>query len=149
MSNISKEARRDAQEYARAEMFYGEGAGTRRKLIAATVESKMYRNPAYARAFEAELARQDMAEHAQKARKERQRKDAAEVVTRNTKAIATGNYQNVQGSVAALLVAGYFAHQTGLDKKALEEGKKLYAKGKERVRRFRAERKIHHLRSID
>lgn len=31
-------AKRDAKEYARAQMYYGEGAGNRRKLIKATVE---------------------------------------------------------------------------------------------------------------
>lgn len=138
MSNVQKEARRDAEEYARAEMFYGEGAGTRRKLIAATVESKMYRNPIYARAFEKELARQDMAEHAAKARKERRRRDATELVTKNTKAIASGNYQNAQGGVIVLVAAGYALHKTGLDKRLFEKSRRLYAQGVDRIRRHRA-----------
>lgn len=37
---ISKEAEKDAIEFARAKMFYGEGAGNRRKLIKNSVEAK-------------------------------------------------------------------------------------------------------------
>ena len=37
---LQKEASKDAKEFARAKMFYGEGAGNRRKLIKATVNQK-------------------------------------------------------------------------------------------------------------
>ena len=36
---VRRKARKDAKEYARAKMYYGEGAGNRRKLIRATVKS--------------------------------------------------------------------------------------------------------------
>lgn len=39
-NKTNREARKDASEFARAQMFYGEGAGTRRKLIRATVDAK-------------------------------------------------------------------------------------------------------------
>lgn len=125
MSKLEREARRDAKEYARAEMFYGEGAGTRRKLIQATVESKSLKSGNYAREFHRELQRQDMAEHAAKARSERRRKDALDMTTRNTKALVSGRYENVQSGILVVVVAGYFAHQLGLDKKAVEQAKKL------------------------
>lgn len=136
--STAREARRDAREYARAEMFYGEGAGTRRKLIQATVEGKAARDPNYSQAFYQELNKQDMAEHASAARKERRRKDAVESISKNTKAIATGNYQGVQSTFLAVGVAAYFAHQTGLDKKAYEKGKEIVADVKYRIRRRRA-----------
>lgn len=123
--NSGKEARNDAREFARAQMYYGEGAGTCRKLIEASVESKALRDPEYARAFRQELQRQDMAEHATAARKERRRRDNAEAVKQNTKAIVTGNYQNAQSTVLVMVVAAYAVHQTGLDKKVYEKGKKL------------------------
>ena len=52
-AKTDKEAKKDAAEFARAKMFYGEGAGTRRKLIKAKVESRSSRDPAYKKAFEA------------------------------------------------------------------------------------------------
>lgn len=134
-ASIQREARRDAREYARAQMSYGEGAGIRRRLIENTVQAKADRNLAYHNAFVDELERQDMAEHAEAARKERRRKDVTESLHRNTKAIATGNYQNAQSTVLVLMVAGYFAHQTGLDKKLLEKGKQLKQEIKYRWRR--------------
>lgn len=129
--NVQREARRDAKEYARAQMYYGEGAGTRRKLITASVEAKAHRDPAYARAFHTELTRQDMAEHATKARHERDRRDTTDAIKKNTRGLMTGNYQGVQTGVLVTVVAAYYAHQTGLDKKA-------YAKGKEIVNNIRA-----------
>lgn len=68
-------ARKDAKEFARAKMFYGEGAGTRRKLINKSVEAKKARDPAYAKAFEQHVSRQNLDKHATKARRERKTKD--------------------------------------------------------------------------
>lgn len=50
-----KRARKDAKEYARAQMFYGEGAGNRRKLIKATVKQRS-KDPVYKAEFEKYLA---------------------------------------------------------------------------------------------
>jgi hypothetical protein len=46
-AKTSREARKDATEFAKAKMFYGEGAGTRRKLIKAKVEAKAGKDPNY------------------------------------------------------------------------------------------------------
>lgn len=135
--STTKDARNDAREYARAKMYYGEGAGNRRKLIEASVESKAARDPAYARAFRQELERQDMAEHASKARHERRRKDTTSAITSNTKALVSGNYQNVQSTALILVVAAYAAHQTGLDQKVYQKSKEIAADIKARWRRRR------------
>lgn len=131
--STAKEARRDAEEFARAQMFYGEGAGTRRKLIQATVQSKIDRNPAYGRAFAQELSHQDMAEHANKARKERSRQDKSESVSRNVRAIARGDNRGVNASLIVLGTVAYYAHQSGIDKK-------IYDAAKARVDKFRTKR---------
>lgn len=141
MSSIKQQARRDAVEYARSQMFYGDGAGVRRRLIETTVDSKSRRDPIYARTFMIELGRQDMAEHAEKARKERERADRNESIKRNTRALASGNYHNAQTSVLILLGVGYLAHKTGYDKVALEKGKELYGKAKLRIKKYR--QKLH------
>lgn len=70
-----REARKDAEEFARAKLFFGQGAGTRRKLIKNTVEAKKKRDSAYAKAFDRHLEDQNLSDHASKARKERSRTD--------------------------------------------------------------------------
>jgi hypothetical protein len=70
-----REAKKDAQETARAQMYYGQGAGTRRKLINKSVEAKKTRDPKYAKAFDNHMSKQDMSTHASKARKERSSTD--------------------------------------------------------------------------
>jgi hypothetical protein len=61
----------------------------------------------------------------------------------------TGNYQNAQTSILILIVAGYFAHQSGLDKKAYEKGKDVVDDVKARVKKFRDDRARNHLKSVD
>lgn len=74
-AKINRDAAKDAKEYARAKQFYGEGAGTRRKLIKAKVESKSKHSASYKKAFDHHLANQDMGKHADRAVSERNRKD--------------------------------------------------------------------------
>jgi hypothetical protein len=107
-SKIDRDAKKDAREFARAKQFFGEGAGTRRKLIKATVEGKSAKNPAYAKAFQSHISKQDSSKHASKAVSERRRKD----VTKRTKQRAgflartfTGE-QGTQAAFAAAVLAG-------------------------------------------
>ena len=120
-----KEARRDAREFARSQMYYGEGAGTRRKLIRATVDAKAHKDPAYARAFHHELASQDMAEHAAKARQERRRRDVSHTVGKNIRGIASGNHQGVNAGIVTVLAVVTIAHKTGLDVKVQQKYREL------------------------
>lgn len=133
--NAEKEARRDAREFARSQMYYGEGAGTRRKLISATVESKSQRNDRYARAFRQELANQDMAEHAISARKERERQDRAQMVQRNVRGLVSGNYQNLTTGVFIVGAVAYYAHQTGLDQQ-------IYDKARLKIQEYKRRRRL-------
>lgn len=146
--NTQREARRDAREFARAAMYYGEGAGTRRKLITATVDAKSDRDPNYARAFRTELSRQDMAEHAAKARRERRRNDTLESTRRNTRALLTGNYQNAQTTVLILIVVGYVAHQTGYDEVVFEKARIYTNNVKSRIKKHRDEKARRNLKSV-
>lgn len=111
-------AKKDAKEFARAKMYYGEGAGNRRKLIKATVNERS-KDPDYKREFEKALAKQNMAEHAAKARTERNVKNAANTTAKAARGVvnmALGNVGRASAAAAALYVAGRFAHQSGLDK---------------------------------
>jgi hypothetical protein len=130
MTSIQKQALKDAQEYARAQMFYGEGAGNRRKLINKTVEAKSNRFPIYAVTFSRELARQDMAEHARRARRERKRIDLSRAFNKNVRNAAAGNYTGVNAVVLVIGGVGYYAHKTGYDKVIYEKARKKYAEVK-------------------
>lgn len=98
-------AHRDAKEFARAKMFYGEGAGTRRKLIKAKVEANKKRDPTYAKAFDHHLARQDMSEHANKAQSERTRKNVAKTTKKTGGALAR-HLTGEMGTAAAVIALG-------------------------------------------
>lgn len=106
----NREARKDAKEFARAKMFYGEGAGTRRKLIKNTVDAKARRDPSYKKAFDYHLDKQDMSKHAYKARSERRHKDAranAAKTARGIKNLALGTGASVTTAAAVM----YYAYQ--------------------------------------
>lgn len=107
LAKTSREAKKDAEEFARAKMFYGDGAGTRRKLIKATVEAKSAKDGDYKRAFDHHMEKQDMGVHASKARSERRRKDvtaSTAKTARGVKNILTGSIAPV--TVSAIIVAG-------------------------------------------
>ncbi len=104
-------ARKDAQEAARAKMFYGEGAGTRRKLINKSVEDKKKRDPAYAKAFDRHLANQKLDVHASKAIKERGRADFKKRNKQRGGAVlrrVTGEPGTQAALVAATIAGGAF-----------------------------------------
>lgn len=128
--STSREAKKDAQEFARAKLFYGEGAGTRRKLIKATVESKAKKDSDYKKAFDHHLNNQDLGQHASKARGERRRKD----VVSKTGKTARGAYRSLTGgfgsvSMASAAVAGAYviARQRGYDKVVLNSAKTAFS----------------------
>lgn len=68
-------AAKDAKRHADAKMFYGKGAGTRRKLLNAELEKKKKDIPGYKDAFEKSLGNVDYAKSAVKAKRDRTRKD--------------------------------------------------------------------------
>lgn len=67
--------RRDAKEFTQAKMYYGEGAGNRRKLIKATVKARS-KDPLYKSEFDKAVANTDMGKRASQARRQRGRKNA-------------------------------------------------------------------------
>jgi hypothetical protein len=119
-SRTNREARKDAAESARAKMFYGEGAGTRRKLIKAQVEAKSKKDPTYKAAFDHHMQRQDLGRHAEKARGERRRKDTRATVRKTGNAVNRAINGPFAGSAAIAMVAAgaAYARNTGMDQKA-------------------------------
>lgn len=70
---VRRRARRDAKEYTQAKMYYGEGAGNRRKLVKATVKARS-KDPFYKSEFDKAVANTDMSKRASQARRQRGRK---------------------------------------------------------------------------
>lgn len=124
----NKEARSDATEFARAKMFFGKGAGTRRKLIKATVESKSKKDETYKKAFEHHLGQQDLGAHANKARGERKRKDVTASTAKTGRGIVNilnGNPQAASAVAAAAVAGGMAIKQSGAHKVIAKHGKTL------------------------
>lgn len=123
----SREAEKDSKEFARAKMFFGEGAGTRRKLIKATVEAKSKKDPDYKKAFDHHLSNQDMSTHASKARGERKRKNVVNSTTKTARGIRNvlnGNARYASLASAMLVGGAMYAHKTGIDKVVFNAAKR-------------------------
>lgn len=121
-----KLAEKDAKESALAKMYYGEGAGTRRKLIKATIEARKMRDPAYAEAFDRHFSKQDLAKAADKARSQRKRTDTVKGAVKTGKGIRhilNGNSQYANATAAILVGGAMYAHKTGIDKIILDKAK--------------------------
>ena len=113
---ISRQARKDAEEFARAKMFYGEGAGNRRKLIKAAVKQRSS-DPFYKAEFERYLSVQDMAKHAEKARGERKRRNAVNTTAKTARGVKNAYLGNIgRASTTAIALYGALKY-TGADKK--------------------------------
>lgn len=135
-----KQAKKDAKEFARAKMFYGEGAGTRRKLIKNTVQERS-KDPVYKKAFDEALSQQDMAKHAQKARGERKRRDVVN--------LAAGRTDRTSAGLAALAIAApaviAIAHNTGVDRIIADQAKKTVSKVSNDIKTAQARRAVEEL----
>lgn len=118
-------ASKDAKEFAKAKMYYGEGAGTRRKMINNTVKSRS-RDAAYKESFDRNLAKQDLAKAGAQARSKRKRTDAVNGTRKTARGVShmlRGNSQYASATAAGLVAAGALAHKTGIDKVLMDKGK--------------------------
>lgn len=126
MKKIEKIAAKDAARWLAAEMFYGEGAGTRRKLLQAELDSK-YFTPGYYEAFVRAYEKLDMNKFAAEAIKERKRIDRSKMLSKNGRAILRGDNRN---AVVAVITIAIVAHQLGYDKKAIAKAQELRRKAR-------------------
>ena len=96
---VRRRARRDAKEYTLARMYYGEGAGNRRKLIKARSKDPFYKA----------VAKTDMSKRASQAQRQRGRKNARNATGKTVRGvgnIASGNVSRAGGALA-LTYLGY------------------------------------------
>lgn len=130
-----RDAAKDAKEHAEAKLYFGEGAGVRRRLIKAKVEQRS-KDPVYKAEFDRQLGNQDMAKAGAKARGKRKRTDAVNGTKKTAKGIhhiLNGNSQYANAAAALLVGGAVYAHKTGIDKMLLDKGKELI--NSEKVRR--------------
>lgn len=116
MRNVSKEAAKDAFEFASAQMSYGEGAGIRRRHIETAVEFKSVGIPGYSEAFEKALHSTNMMKAIKSAKRTGKTRDVSAVASRNIKALARGDKNGMSTPLIITVVAVTVAHQTGYDK---------------------------------
>jgi len=99
---VRRRARRDAKEYTLAKMYYGEGAGNRRKLIKAKVKAHS-KDPFYKSEFNKAVANTDMSKRASQAQRQRGRKNARNTTGKTVRGIgniASGNVSRAGGALA-------------------------------------------------
>lgn len=124
--NVKKMAVEDAARWGYAQMFFGEGAGTKRKLLNAEISDKVASIPDYQKHFEAAYNKLNMGAIALKAAKDRKRIDRGNAVRKNTRAIIRGDRR----SMSTLLIIGgaayWYARETGYDKVIAEDVNKRY-----------------------
>lgn len=119
---LKKDAKKDAEDMARAKAYYGEGAGNRRKQIRNRISERM-KDPDYKAEYEKQLAAQDMSKHQKAANRERKANDVKNAVAKTGRGIK--NLIMGFGSASMAAVALYnIAKLTGADKKIAELGKK-------------------------
>lgn len=122
--NINKQAATDASRWLTAEMGYGKGAGTRRKLLEAEISEKMFSyGEKYSAAFEKAYNALDQNKFAQAAIKERKRLDHVSYIGKNVRAIVRGDVRNVSPSLILIAGVAYYAHVTGYDKVVFDKAK--------------------------
>ena len=119
MSRVTKEASKDAAEWARSQMEYGIGAGTHRNHVLTAVNYKMDKIPGYEAAFKKAYENQDMLKHIKGAKRARRTADISTATSKNVRALARGDRNGLGPFVAAAVITVTVAHATGYDKKVI------------------------------
>lgn len=141
----NRQAKKDAKEYTKAKMYYGEGAGTRRKLINKTVEAKAKRDPSYKKAFDFHVENTDYAKRAQQARSQRKTTDTKNTVVKTGKQVShalRGNSQYAGFGAMAVAAAGTYAWQNGGADYLRQNGSKAFSKVATEVNVAKARRQL-------
>ena len=145
---VAKDAKKDAVEFTKAKMFYGEGAGNRRKLIKARVEQKS-KNADYKKAFDHYVDSTNLSKRADQAKSTRRRKDIQKTAGKTSRGIKNtllGNPEAATLLALGLVGAGKTAKAKGYDEKALKYLKdvRVNAKNQKIVKEFLKNMNVKH-----
>ena len=126
-SRTNRYAKKDATEFARAKVFYGEGAGNRRKLIKARVEGRSRKDQKYKEAFDFHLERQDSEANAARAVRERRRKNVASSTARTARGVKNVLLRNGAPVTVAAAVIGAAALNPTVRSFVTTQGRTAYS----------------------
>lgn len=132
---LNKDAAHDANEWAKAKAYYGEGAGTRRKKLRNALSEKM-KDKDYKAEFDKQLSMIDMAKtqkHANTERKINDAKNKAAQVGRGVKNFLLGAGTSSLAAIALVKVA----QATGADKKIADWAKQSWNRVSEYIQDMR------------
>lgn len=132
---LQKDAKKDAEDMARAKAYWGEGAGNRRKQIRNRISERM-KDPDYKAEYEKNLAAQDMSKHQKAANRERHVQDAKDAAARTARGVKNLLLGVGSASVAAVMLYNA-AKLTGADKKIAEFSKKTFSDIVDKVKSFK------------
>lgn len=143
MNKIEKMAQQDAHEWGVAQMFFGEGAGTRRKLVGAKIDQRVLDLPGYEDALNKAYEQLDQLEMAEKAIALRKSLDRSAKLGKNFRAVKSGQLNNMSTGVFVVVGTIIVLHKTGYDVVLEAKAKELYKKAKTEIkfRRLRAQGK--------
>ena len=111
-TTTNHKAKKDAKRYANAKMFYGEGAGTQRKLLKAELDRKKKNIPGYEKAFNSAVSNANYSKAANRAIAKRKRIDR----TKYTKTAVKRAF-NITGPITiAAGTALYSANKPAVDR---------------------------------
>lgn len=137
-------AKKDAKETAKANMYYGDGAGVRRRHINSIVNRRS-KDPTYKKAYEEYLAKQNMARIVAESKRERKREDfkngVKEKVHRVSDTIMDHPVRTAK-TVALVTAAALMAHRYGIDKTILKNAKMAFDNAKTFVQNRDLRRKV-------
>lgn len=119
---LQNDAKKDAEEFARAKAFYGEGAGTRRKVIKNKISERM-KDPDYKKEFDKWFASQDMSKHQAAANRERKARDVKNATVRTARGVKNFLLGNAVPMTTAALAIGAALKYTGAGAKIANWGK--------------------------
>jgi len=114
MKRLQKDAEKDAREWAQAKAYYGEGAGTRRKILKNKLSQKMMDSD-YKAEFERFLSSQDMSKVQRTANRERKIQDTKNSIGKTARGIKNLMLGVGSATVSAVLLYN-IAKFTGADK---------------------------------
>lgn len=117
------QAKSDAAEFTKAKLSYGQGAGTRRKLIGAKVAERS-KNPHYKKAFDEHLGNQDLAKRARQAKVGHNVRATGRSTAKTARGVhrsLTGGFGSVTLASAAIAGAIVLGRKTGADQAAMKK----------------------------
>lgn len=135
-NRVNRMAAKDAKEHGLAKMYYGEGAGIRRRQIKNVVETRKKQDPTYAKAFDHHVTQQDLAKASAKAHSKRKRTDMAKGTAKTARGInhiINGNPQYATAAATLLVGGAMYIHKSGIDKVIFDKGKTFYKDAKSRA----------------